>query len=285
MSLAGAARASGKAPCGEDGTIDLCTPPTSPRLPPYAESAAAAAAAALVPRDEDERPAKVAKSAYREVFPGLIYVNNYLARAHADALLASLHADILGEEKGFLLYDKPVRSGFYHRGMGMFATEPTSYTFSGTTLLAHSMPPYLASLTRQVNEFVESSITGINPRFNGVLINHYRGGNDNLGAHSDANDYLGAGGAVIGLTLGGGNNKIRFRSINRAPDGKISMRTVADLTTLHGQLYGMVGESFQKSYTHEVLKSENGNERVSITWRRHEKVARDFARPGIYAKK
>jgi len=72
----------------------------------------------------------------------------------------------------------------------------TSYRYSGVTHVAEGWTPAV----RKIRERLENELTGA--RFNGVLLNLYRDGNDAMGWHSDAERELGEHPIIASVSLG-----------------------------------------------------------------------------------
>jgi alkylated DNA repair dioxygenase AlkB len=70
-----------------------------------------------------------------------------------------------------------------------------SYTYSGLTLPPLPMTPLLEDLRRSVE-----TVTG--QRYNSVLLNYYRGGQDSMGMHSDDEPELGPQPVIASLSYG-----------------------------------------------------------------------------------
>ncbi|XP_049803222.1 DNA oxidative demethylase ALKBH2-like isoform X1 [Schistocerca nitens] len=76
-----------------------------------------------------------------------------------------------------------------------FGDAGLSYKFSGQTLPASPWPPLLLGMRDAL-----SALTGV--RFNFVLVNRYRDGNDHMGEHRDDEADLDAGAPIASLSLG-----------------------------------------------------------------------------------
>lgn len=106
------------------------------------------------------------------------------------ALMARLIAETPWRADSIVLYGKrflqPRLSAWYGEA---------SYTYSGLTLAPMPLTPLLAQLRRTVED-----VTG--HRYNSVLLNCYRNGQDSMGMHSDDEPELGRDPVIASLSLG-----------------------------------------------------------------------------------
>jgi len=125
------------------------------------------------------------------------------------------------------------------------------YTYSGLTLRPAPLTPLLSQLRATVEE-----LTG--HRYNSVLLNYYRDGQDSMGMHSDDEPELGPAPAIASLSLGATRTFILRH--------KTSKRSVKlDLTD--GSLLLMAG-ALQTHWLHGINKtSKSTNPRLNLTFR------------------
>lgn len=163
-----------------------------------------------------------------------------------------------------LIVEPPMRLGTAHRCMNFYSNESEGYEFSNQIMVACPVPDPLMNFMTTVNRSLSTD-------FNGLLINYYRDGTDNLGSHADREKEL-SGGMVVAFTMmnPGGHRIFRIRDYDgeRIFDGSL----YKDIITKHNQLL-IMGGAFQKEFKHEVPaeKSNHNAERVSITLRSHKK--------------
>jgi len=126
-----------------------------------------------------------------------------------------------------------------------------SYSYSGLTLAPLPMTPLLSALRAAVEQ-----ATG--HRFNSVLLNYYRNGEDSMGMHSDDEPELGPQPVIASLSFGASRNFIlRHRS------SKHTLKLALD----DGSLLLMAG-SLQKHWLHGINKTKKAiNPRVNLTFR------------------
>jgi len=129
-----------------------------------------------------------------------------------------------------------------------------SYRYSGQTLEARSFCPSLAWLRGLVLRR-----TGI--AFNHALANRYRGGEDSMGWHSDAEPELGPRPVVVSVSFGVARRfVVRHRRDRRSPP--------LELWLGHGCLLVM-GGSFQHTHRHALPRDPRVyGERINVTFRK-----------------
>jgi alkylated DNA repair dioxygenase AlkB len=139
------------------------------------------------------------------------------------------------------------------RNTQFYSDEAQSYGFSGSEAKALPLSPELKQIMNRVNVMFKDE-------YNGILVNIYCSGMDNIGAHSDDESQLGRSGVV--MMVRGQVRKFRIRD-------KATKKIVKDVDMLNNTLAWMSGD-FQKEFTHEipVEKRRNGR-RLSLTFRKH----------------
>jgi len=146
------------------------------------------------------------------------------------------------------------------RRVAFFSNVSTGYKFSGQKTKAQPLTPELKELLELVNKYLGTE-------FNGILINHYRDGEDSISPHADDESGL-CNGVVAMISLG-------FSRIFRICNHK-STKKIVDMETKNGYLTVMDGK-FQKHFRHSVpkvtkvqqRKTPDEFERVSLTFRVH----------------
>ena len=176
-----------------------------------------------------------------------------LGDARADEVFASVRDEVEWESRSIILFG---RETLQPRLAAWYGDEP--YTYSNLTLEARPMPPVLDAL-RLTCERVSGA------RFNSVLANLYRDGNDSMGAHSDDERELGVDPVIASLTLGAPRT---FRMRHRATGQKVEVALES------GSLLVMSGP-MQHFWTHEISKTKRPvGERINLTYRFIHRVVR-----------
>ncbi|MGC1550838.1 MAG: alpha-ketoglutarate-dependent dioxygenase AlkB, partial [Rhodanobacter sp.] len=132
----------------------------------------------------------------------------------------------------------------------------THYTYSRTRFEPRPWPGRLAELRRQVEQACDA-------RFNSVLANLYRDGDDSMGWHSDDEPELGEQPVIASLSLG---DERRFRFRRRRPRGEpAAPGDTFNVPLAHGSLLCMAGAT-QRLYLHDLPKARvAAGARINLT--------------------
>ena len=181
---------------------------------------------------------------------------HWLDQAEADALLATLLAGIAWETHRIRLFGRELASPRLSCWIG---DAGTVYTYSGTRFEPRPWPPALAAVRGRIEALCGT-------RFNSVLANLYRDGNDSMGWHSDDEPELGGAPVIASLSLGA---ERRFRLRRRLPRGMRAMpEDTVELRLPHGSVLRMGGAT-QRLYRHELPKARALTAaRLNLTFRR-----------------
>ena len=175
--------------------------------------------------------------------------DQYLTKMEADNLLNYVDKLDIETRPEIVVYGKICKQ---NRDVGFFSDESHGYKYSGRIMKSQKLTPLLKNILNRVN-------ATLNTNFNGILINRYNDGNDNIGAHLDDESTL-CNNTVASISLG--SSRI-FRVKNKKTSEKI------DIDVHHGQLLVMAG-TMQKYYTHEIPKQlKIRHKRISLTFRMH----------------
>ena len=132
-----------------------------------------------------------------------------------------------------------------------YADDGIEYTYSGKKLQRHNWNKTLIEIKQEIE-----SITSI--KFNSVLANLYRNGNDSMGLHSDNEKELGINPIIASLSLGESRD-IHFKHKN--------IKTSINIPQTSGQLIVMYGQT-QKYWKHEIKKTKKFKKpRINLTFR------------------
>jgi alkylated DNA repair dioxygenase AlkB len=171
-----------------------------------------------------------------------------VAAGRADALFATLRHGIAWEQEHVLLFGERRR---VPRLVAWHGDPGTTYVYSGT---AHEPRAWTAELLELRN--LAEALTG--HRYNSVLLNLYRAGDDGMGWHADDEPELGREPVIASVSLGASRRfKLRHRQ----------HRTVTSLELGHGSLLAMAGAT-QHRYVHAVPKTARPvGPRINLTFR------------------
>lgn len=184
-----------------------------------------------------------------------------LAPALADAVLRELEGSLCyftGELAQVRVY------GRWHpipRQQVAFGDAGLSYKFSGQTLPASPWPPLLLHMRDAL-----SALTGV--RFNFVLVNRYRDGNDHMGEHRDDEADLDAGAPIASLSLGAERPFVfKHRDARRPAPQRRDVPTVK-LVLEHGSLL-LMNPPTNRLWFHALPRRKSCRQpRINLTFRK-----------------
>jgi len=192
--------------------------------------------------------------------PPITYDPAYLPEQEANALLDTLRTTLPWQQKRMKMLGRDVA---FPRLMSWHGDH--DYVFSGSTQEAQPWTPELAALRDRLE-----ATTGA--RYNSVLANLYRDGQDSISWHADDEPGLGLAPTIASISLGAERT---FKMRHSAS------RLVYDVELSHGSLVVMYGSS-QREWQHSVPKRKRVTEpRINLTFRWFEPPAsrRDRAMP------
>jgi len=129
--------------------------------------------------------------------------------------------------------------------------QDVEYRYSGKKLYRHNWNKTLLEI-KQTIEHITSH------KFNSVLANLYRDGNDSMGLHADDEKELGINPVIASLSLGESRD-IHFKHKN--------IKTSLNIPQTSGQLILMHGQT-QKYWKHEIKKTKKPKKpRINLTFR------------------
>ncbi|PZO26007.1 MAG: alpha-ketoglutarate-dependent dioxygenase AlkB [Flavobacteriaceae bacterium] len=177
-----------------------------------------------------------------------IYFPNFFSRSESDIYFQKLKADILWKQESMHMYGKEV---LFPRLTAWYGDNDKPYSFSGITLEPLSWTKELLEIKNKIEPISKT-------KFNSVLLNKYRDGNDSISWHTDAEKELGTN-PIIGSVNFGATRKFQLRHIETKEKIEIELA--------HGSLLIMQGE-LQHFWQHQVPKTAKKiNERINLTFR------------------
>jgi alkylated DNA repair dioxygenase AlkB len=179
----------------------------------------------------------------------VLFYPDWLETGFADSLMNTLRENIAWECHQIKIFGRVVDSPRLSCWIG---DADASYVYSQTRFEPHAWLPELQSLrARLQNEF--------KCRFNSVLANRYRNGEDGMGWHSDDEHELGKQPVIASISLGA-TRRFSFKA-------KTSGAKAMHLELPHGSLLLMRGDT-QKNYRHALAKTAKPvGERINLTYR------------------
>jgi alkylated DNA repair dioxygenase AlkB len=184
----------------------------------------------------------------------LDHYEGWLGPLEAARLQECLLSELVWQQRQIVLFGKQI---LQPRLIAWAGELP--YRYSGQTLEPQPWPAALAGQLAALAAKV-SALSGA--RFNHVLVNRYRDGNDSMGYHADAEPELGSDPVVATLSLGQ-TRRFQLRAERRVPGERALTLPLATGSLL------VMGGTCQRHYRHAIAK-ETGTElgeRVSLTFR------------------
>lgn len=173
-----------------------------------------------------------------------------LSKPEQDELFAFCRDKVNWEQKGVVWYDRPVS---IPRLLAWFGDVP--YAYSGLVHPAKPMPPTLAALKAKIEAALAEQ--GLPAKFNSVLLNYYRDGNDSIGMHADDETQLGPRPVIASLSLGAERT---FKMVH------VATRTKREYVLAGGELLVMKGDT-QEAWRHGIAKQPGAGPRINLTFR------------------
>ena len=174
---------------------------------------------------------------------------SFLSKEQADQLLDQLLQELPWQHDELTVYGK---SQLMPRLHCYQSEENLSYQYSGLTLQSNQYHPKVLQLKRYLEALTQC-------KYNAVLINFYRNGEDKMGWHSDDEAALGANPSIASISLGAQRCfKLRHKS-----------KAAADLSLElpHGSLLLMQGE-LQENWQHSLpVRKKISEPRINLTFR------------------
>ncbi len=178
----------------------------------------------------------------------LSYDAGFYFKKEADVLYELLMSELKLRQNDIVIFGKEYKTP---RLEGFYAKNGEQYGYSGKRMESIPFSPILKTICNKIES--ETS-----QKFNSVLINLYRDGQDSNGWHSDDEYELGTNPFIASLSLGEAR-KIQFK--HKTKGHKI------EETLTHGSLMLMSG-SLQTFWKHQIPKTKKKKEaRLNLTFR------------------
>jgi alkylated DNA repair dioxygenase AlkB len=170
------------------------------------------------------------------------------SRKDADDYFSDLMNNIHWKQESMNMYGKQVH---FPRLTSWYGDNDKPYSFSGIKLNPNPWTNTLLDINRKISIHTDA-------KFNSVLLNRYRSGNDSISWHTDAEPELGKNPVIASVNFGA-TRKFQLRHIQT--------KEKIELELMHGSLLIMQGE-LQHFWQHQVPKtSKVVGERINLTFR------------------
>jgi alkylated DNA repair dioxygenase AlkB len=179
----------------------------------------------------------------------VVYYPNFISVKYASEVFQKLLKETAWREDTIKIYGKVYKQP---RLTALYGEEGKSFSYSGITM----SPSKFTSLLYNLKTLIEKET---NIKFNTVLLNLYRDGNDSNGWHSDDEKELGDNPVIASLSLGAK----RYFHLKHKKDKELKFKIPPE----HGSLLLMKGTT-QHYWLHQVPKSKKVTEpRINLTFR------------------
>ncbi len=194
-------------------------------------------------------PPRLLAAAHAVGIPQVCYLPGFLDRQPADALLARALADVDWRCERLTMFGREVTAP---RLVAWYGEAGTAYRYSGVVRRATPWYGEIRALALAVG-------AALRWRFDYVLVNRYRDGDDMLGWHADDERDLGDEPVIAAVSVGAE----RVFRLRPRRGGASTAQTLG-----HGSLLVMWGRS-QRDYKHCLVRTRAPvGERISFTFRR-----------------
>ena len=175
-----------------------------------------------------------------------LYRSGFFNSGECEQMFRSINDETPWEARNIILFGKEVPQPRLACWYGDLA-----YSYSGITLDPRPMTPTLLEVKQRCEEAAST-------RFNSVLVNLYRDGQDSMGLHADDEPELGVEPIIASVSFGGERN---FRLRHR------QSKELQQISLASGSLLVMSGLS-QECWMHDVPKTKKFVEpRINLTFR------------------
>lgn len=177
------------------------------------------------------------------------YIPNFLSKPFADNLLELLIKNTIWQSDKITVFGK---THLQPRLTAYYTSNNTPYSYSNITMESKPIPDYLEQIKQKIEQ-------ASNEKFNAVLLNLYRNGQDSNGWHADNEKSLGINPTIASLSLGAERYfHFKHRTI-KSERHKINLQ--------HDSLLIMKGE-MQHHWLHQIPKTKIHKEaRINLTFR------------------
>lgn len=177
-----------------------------------------------------------------------LFLPNFFPKLESDRYFQILKDNISWKQESMNMYGKQV---LFPRLTAWYGDNDKPYSFSGITLRPYPWTNELREIKNKIEPIAKT-------KFNSVLLNQYRNGNDSISWHTDAEKELGLN-PIIGSVNFGATRKFQLRHVQTKEKIEIELT--------HGSLLIMQGE-LQHFWQHQVPKTtQRVNERINLTFR------------------
>lgn len=179
----------------------------------------------------------------------LIYIPNFFSKEEADSYFNIIESKTIWQHDDITVFGKTYKQP---RLTALFGDSNRPYVYSNITMYPKPFTPALSSIKLRIED-------NTHHKFNLVLANLYRDGNDSNGWHADNEKELGENPVIASISLGEAR-PFHFKHRNLKDQRHI-------LILDHGSLLIMKGE-MQQHWLHQIAKTRKQiKPRINLTFR------------------
>ena len=177
-----------------------------------------------------------------------LFFPNFFTKSESDLFLQILISEIEWKQESMNMYGKQVA---FPRLTAWYGDNDKPYSFSGITLAPKIWTKELLEIKEKIEQLSKL-------KFNSVLLNRYRSGNDSISWHTDAEKELGQNPVIASVSFGATRT---FQLKHKETKEKL------DIELTHGSLL-IMQEELQHFWQHQIPKTKkNISERINLTFR------------------
>lgn len=190
----------------------------------------------------------------------------WLSAQEADKYFEQLHTEIQWQQSPIRIQGKQL---FIPRLNAWYGDADCHYAYSGIRFAPLPWSPTLLNIKAQLEDFLTKQAAHSKPcnspvRFNSVLANLYRNGQDSVAWHADDEPELGAMPFIASISLGA-ERRFSLKPKPSVSEGLLLKPLDVDLS--HGSLLVMAGAT-QQNWLHQVAKTRRVDQaRINLTFR------------------
>jgi len=175
--------------------------------------------------------------------------DSYFKKDVSDKLFNNLKNNIDWKQEGMKMYGKEI---LFPRLTAWYGDENAQYKYSGIVNIPLPWTEELLLIKQKVEEISQT-------KFNSVLLNYYRNGNDSMGWHSDDEKELSKNPTIASVSFGATRNfQFKHKSVKKSNQ---------NFLLNNGSLLIMKGGT-QHNWVHQVPKTKTLiGERINLTFR------------------
>jgi len=180
----------------------------------------------------------------------LIYIPNFFSEQEADNYFKTIEAKTKWQQDNITVYGKTYKQP---RLTALFGDTNQPYSYSNIVMYPKPLTSTLRSIKETIEKFSEY-------KFNTLLINLYRDGNDSNGWHADNEKELGKNPVIASVSFG----EARLFHFKHRSQKDQRHKLILE----HGSLLLMKGE-MQHHWLHQIAKTKKRVEpRINLTFRK-----------------